>query len=335
MKKLSFLYLCMITLCISTYQTQAHTYIYRQELEECMHSPKYKAIFNKDMPESIKCLQRNIEIYKKVGFWERLIKCVFISLDVMLVTPESLPKLYAYIEGICKQEDMKVPTIFITRKKNFFNAAAQKLLTSSGAIVIGKRIILETSDEELEAIVAHEIGHIKYNHVNKQLFTQLATFLTSYFIMDTYFHSPNKLDYSLLAAIVMPMILINKSHEKEADRFAYENNKAHGIIKFFTNLQEKEKAQDNEFNRTYDLIQNAQQDVSLYDYYLHLIPAYYLAKCGHILGKAFKWIYWNTPVGPHPSNKSRIIIAEKYLEKQKSKNVNERALDLKQDQFAY
>ena len=47
-----------------------------------------------------------------------------------------------------------MPTVFITRKENFFNACAAKVLTSSGGIVIGQDLIVESSEKELEAIVA-------------------------------------------------------------------------------------------------------------------------------------------------------------------------------------
>jgi hypothetical protein len=43
---------------------------------------------------------------------------------------------------------------------------------------------------------------------------------------------------------------------------------------------------------------------------------YYLAKGGHLCGKAFGYIYHNTPLGAHPSNEARIEAAQKYLQQE-------------------
>ena len=187
--------------------------------------------------------------------------------------------------------------------------------------------MLDTSDTELEAIVAHEIGHIKHNHINKIIPLSIFNYFFVDFLLRRYTTQANL--YSLNPAHVayreirylfityflsglLTDLIINKRFEKEADEFAFKANKAEGIKLFFEHLLHKEKLQDDEFPHIYELLQESKDKVGVVDYYLLLIN-YYLTKGEHLVNKARRWLYGNTFLGAHPSHQARVNAA-RYLE---------------------
>ncbi len=223
------------------------------------------------------------------------------------------------------RNNIAMPTVFIAPDKGFFNAAAQKLFVSTGAIIIGKDIIDQTNDRQIEAIIAHEIGHIKHNHVNKILALSLAGVFAinaakKYLMTPRYFKTHNEamihglIDGYLTAvyAGIIASFIINKRFEKEADQFACENGKAEGIAEFFEYLQEKEHKQDEQFEITHQALTDSKSSLELGDYY-SLKLTYGLSKGLHVLNKGFKWLYHYTPYGAHPAPKYRVAAAQEYL----------------------
>ena len=212
-----------------------------------------------------------------------------------------------------------MPTIFVTRdvtwKQGIFNACAQKLFASSGAIVIGQKLLRETTDAELEAVVAHELGHIKYNHVNKRILLSILTIIATN-TLNGCLPSEKKLSSttSFLIKLYLPDLIINKRFEKQADEFAYKFvGKANGTIAFHENLIKRNKKYfDEDFEKTYDILQKNKPQLAILDRYL-LTTRYYLASFFNKLNKTYRWIYLNTPLGAHPSSEERIQAVKDYL----------------------
>lgn len=294
--------------------------LYHQELKTFKAMQKYKALFDKDANMSVQLIRRDIQNYTHLTWFQRFVRGAFLACDAVVVTPETMPKLYTYVEGICKQQSIDTPTIFLTRERGFFNAAAQKLLTSSGAIIIGQHLLKSVTDAELEAVVAHEIGHIRYNHVNKTMGLYWFNVLVSYELLHYITEGKDSLlnlFISLHLSSFITMFMINKKFEKQADRFAYEENgKGEGLIAFFEHIKQKNKDRDNDLSYTRTLLTTNKPTLGFYNYYLDLAPRYYCAKLGHLISKGYRWIYHNTPYGPHPSPNARIAAVKKYLEEQ-------------------
>lgn len=316
------IWLLSLLVCAGMAQADS-TYIYRQELEDFKKSPQYEVIFDKNANEALRCIQRDIENFKQLSLLQRWIRSAFLSFDSVAISSDTMPKLYAYIDSMCKKESVYTPTVFVTRQKEgFFNAAAQKLLISSGAIIIGHELLLESTDAELEAVVAHEIGHIKHNHVNKTLGIYIATAITSIISTTVYLHSCSKHDINraaikallfLIIAFNAPRFIINKNFEKEADEFAFKDmDKGDGLIEFFQSLEKRDKSYDAGFHKTYDILQKDSYKLAFYDSW-PLYGRYYLASIGHAIDDAFKWFYYNTPFGSHPSHEERIKTVKAYL----------------------
>lgn len=310
----------LLAFCAYTQSLPKSYGVYYTELKKLKKSSQTEMIFNEDANQVLSELQRDILTCKNLSTFQRFVHCAFLGLDVVVVTPETMPFLYNYIEQICNNANISVPVIFITRQDGFLNAAAQKLLLSSGGIIIGQKLVRELSDDALEAVIAHEIGHIKYNHCNKGLALLVAT-LIAYVKIIPYIVSEDDLTitryvkyialFDLLSLI--SRFLIGKRFEQEADAFAYRNNnKAAGLIEFFELYLEKENKRDKEFIITYDILQDNKKDLSMSDYYSLLIR-YYIAKYGHEYRKCLQNIYHNTFLGAHPSPEKRINAASHYL----------------------
>lgn len=310
------------------------TFNYRQEFESFKNSPRYEAIFNEDAPAILSDLQANIEIYKELSWFQRFVRSAFFALEPVVINAKTMPTLHAYIDTMCKSQGIATPTIFVTRditwKQGFFNAAAQKLLMSSGAIVIGQKMLLEVNDAELEAVVAHEIGHIKYNHINKQILITYLSMAGSAVAMNVaanHYLSPEaqrnpelavatRVYAPLLMGLFLTRLIINKQFEKQADEFAYKvMGKGEGMVEFFEDLKNRDKNYNDYFAKTYTILQESKKDLNPSDS-LGLTIDYYLASFGNKLNNAFKWLYHNTPYGAHPSHDARIEAAKNYMASQ-------------------
>lgn len=298
------------------------TYRYRDELKVLKKNPSCRIVFDKEAHERLREIERDLANFSQLNSYGRLARFMFTMSDAMIVTAETTPKLYAYIDGICKQHNMKTPVVFVSRHKSVFNAFAAKLFMSSGAILLGQKVLLEASDKEIEGVVAHEIGHIKYNHVNKQIFLNLAASVAagvtiSHVAKDRPRYQkidPSKkvLAYSIIGSMLAGL-LIGKRFEQEADEFACkENGRADGLIAFFERLKNKENKVDSDFDEIRVLLDRQSSKLDFGDSF-DLYMRYYIAKFGHNVDKAFLWLYHNTRLGAHPSHENRIKAAQRYL----------------------
>jgi len=299
--------------------------VYKDEFKVFKKSEKYKFIFDKKAPMILKNIQRDTAMCKhwKTSRWGELLVTI---LQAVIVTPETMPEFYNYIHDMCKRHNMRMPAVFVTTRKGFFNALAQKMFATSGVIIIGQDLVLETSDATLEGIVAHEMGHVKYEHINKTLalyFTLAASMvgaLRYYNVFDQKMYGMNDFvrGYSegIIASIfaqTVSQLLIGKRFEKQADEFAYkEMNRGEGLAQFFEKIQQMEKKVDQDFDDTYAFLQDSKVDIDGGDY-SNLMLRYYLAKLDHKISKGFRWLYHNTRFGPHPSPEERIKTIREYM----------------------
>lgn len=298
--------------------------IYYKELKDLKKRPEVQILFDEDAHSGLSAIQRDIMTRKELGFFQRLARFMFLGLDVIVATPDTMPKLYAYVNTVSEQGRIITPTVFVTRKKGFFNAMASKLLMSTGGIVIGQKLLHDSSDEQIEAIVAHEIGHIKHNHVNKSLALSIVTRIIASqignaIISENGTWQNNMAKYLVVTEIssMLSALIINKRFEKEADLFACQCGKSNGIVSFFEFLQKKEQQQDDEFPAVLTVLEQNKAHLSHYDYSM-LSLRYYLAKISHEYGRFVKYLYHETPLGAHPSHQARIDAAKAYLAQQQA-----------------
>jgi Zn-dependent protease with chaperone function len=291
------------------------TFTYREELQAFKDNPNYKEIFDKDYPNpNMQLFRRDIENFKHLTSLQQLASFIFVALNGIVVSPKTMPKLYAYVESISQKAHIPMPIIFITIDDGFFNAAAQKFFATSGGIIIGQKLMNELSDEALEGVVAHEIGHIKHNHVNKGLALWLVSCcIAAKTLSYTNLHSLIKVILCLKSASLTSQLVIGKKFEREADTFAYKAiNKGKGLKQAFELFQTKTDAYDATYDETLAALEANKNEMTL-ENYLGLKYNFCILKFFHAIDKGYRWLYHNTRYGPHPSNEDRIATIDAHL----------------------
>lgn len=160
------------------------------------------------------------------------------TLDQLLFSPSQLPdarkrELNALFDrmkrGIRDGKEFRIEL----RKSPRVGANAFAL--PSGIIILTDELIhLATRDEELVAVLAHEIGHVKFHHTLRHLLQNSATGLLIAAITGDIFSST-------ALASALPTVLLeakySRDFEREADWFAMEYLRAQGIAsKYFADI---------------------------------------------------------------------------------------------------
>ena len=144
----------------------------------------------------------------------------------------------------------------LSEKSNKANAALTGL-GSTRRIILADTLLQNYSDDEIEAVLAHELGHHVHKHMLKGILTQVAvTFLGFWLInlvlrfvlarewfpaLDPRLYDFANLPLIVLVATVLGIVLmpalnaISRHHERQADRYAWENTPAIGP--FITAMQ--------------------------------------------------------------------------------------------------
>lgn len=78
------------------------------------------------------------------------------------VTPQQAPDLYRIVERLCGNAGLPMPRIYITPQQTP-NAFATGRNPQHAAIAVTEGILSTLNNDELEGVLAHELGHVK-NH---------------------------------------------------------------------------------------------------------------------------------------------------------------------------
>ena len=130
---------------------------------------------------------------------------------------------------------------------------------SNKRIVFFDTLLNSLKHDEIEAVLAHELGHFKRNHIKKRIFTMalmslgglalLAWLIDQNFIYEGLGVSQVSSHMAIiLFMLVTPLItiflsplfsLMSRKHEFEADEFAAENTDANNLITALVKLYEE------------------------------------------------------------------------------------------------
>jgi STE24 endopeptidase len=172
------------------------------------------------------------------------------------ITPIEDEDLKNRIMNLSVDAGMKVENVYkFNMSKNTKKAnAAFTGLGKSKRILLGDTLLDEYSKDEIETVIAHELGHYKKKHIIKNLiFGTLFSFLTFFLIAQFYSFSLNIFGFnSVIQIAAMPLIVlwgaiigliltpvsnvISRKFEYEADNYAV---KATGKRDDFINTLEK------------------------------------------------------------------------------------------------
>ena len=91
-------------------------------------------------------------------------KIAMFSMKAHEVTPEQEPKLHEIVDRLCALADMKKPRVGVS-EMDMPNAFATGRSPSHAVICATRGLMNRLNDEELEAVLAHELSHVAHRDV--------------------------------------------------------------------------------------------------------------------------------------------------------------------------
>ena len=159
------------------------------------------------------------------------------------IIPLNDEELITRITTLSKGAGIKVENVFsFDMSKNTKKAnAAFTGLGKTKRIILGDTLLNDYSKDEIETVIAHELGHYKHKHIIKNLiFGTLSSFLTFFVISILYKNSLSWFYFESITQIAaLPLLslwamliglihspignIISRKYEYEADRYAIES----------------------------------------------------------------------------------------------------------------
>ena len=166
------------------------------------------------------------------------------------LTPIDNEELKERITALAKNAKIKVENVFkFDMSKNTKKAnAAFSGLGKTKRIILGDTLLDNFSDDEIETVIAHELGHYKKNHIVKNIvFGTVTSFLTLFLIALLYksalswfgFESITKIAALPLLAICSMLIgliqtplgnILSRKYEYQADEYAVKETGNAGVF---------------------------------------------------------------------------------------------------------
>jgi STE24 endopeptidase len=164
------------------------------------------------------------------------------------------------ISNLAKGARIKVENVFtFNMSKNTKKAnAAFTGLGKTKRIILGDTLLNNYSKNEIETVIAHELGHYKHKHILKNiLFGTVSSFLTFFVISILYKNSLSWFDFVSITQIsALPLLglwamiigliqspignILSRKYEYEADRYAIEStNKPESFISALKKLTDQ------------------------------------------------------------------------------------------------
>jgi STE24 endopeptidase len=159
------------------------------------------------------------------------------------IIPLQDEELKSRISNLAKGAGIKVENVFTfdmsknTKKAN----AAFTGLGKTKRIILGDTLLDNYTKDEIETVIAHELGHYKHKHILKNiLFGTISSFLTFYIISILYKTSLSWFDFESITQIAaLPLLslwamiigliqsplsnILSRKYEYQADRYAIES----------------------------------------------------------------------------------------------------------------
>ncbi len=284
---------------------------YLEEYKQLKENPSYQSLLDKNIHESIRILTRRLENAKSMNAWQRGMSDLLIQVvEGIIVSSNNMPHLHAYVNELCKTQSVTKPIIVIAQNEGFLSRMIQYLFAVTGTIVIGESLLKELPDCELEALIAHEIGYLKYHYIGKRTLANLCSFFAAPVVAN----GCGLGDWVGLGIIwgLAPK-LMGKIYERASDDFVCnEAGNARGLINALKRLQEKAHKEDADFDRLHEAITQSKSQVGALDYTgLHL--NYSGVRRLRKLGRFYTWLTYMLPFGEQYDPEERIKNAERYL----------------------
>lgn len=178
--------------------------------------------------------------------------------------PLNQPSLEAKIQALLKRANFQTEGIYImdgSKRSGHANA----YFTGMGKhkrIVFFDTLLKQTTEDEAEAILAHELGHYHHRHIHQQIITTFFIGFITLFILNQlmyqpiFYHSlgvaePSHAAALLLFALIIPIVSyplspliygLSRRNEYEADAYAAKQSQAQALIDALTKLYQQNAA---------------------------------------------------------------------------------------------
>ena len=159
------------------------------------------------------------------------------------ILPLNDEELKSRVNNLAKGAGIKVENVFsFNMSKNTKKAnAAFTGLGKTKRIILGDTLLNDYTKDEIETVIAHELGHYKHKHIVKNLiFGTVSSFLTFFIISILYKNSLSWFDFENITQIAaLPLLslwamiigliqspignILSRKYEYEADRYAIES----------------------------------------------------------------------------------------------------------------
>ncbi len=173
-------------------------------------------------------------------------------------TPLEEGTLKAAIEGLLARCGFKAGGLFVMdgSKRSRHSNAFFSGFGAAKRIVLYDTLIQKLAQNEIEAVLAHELGHFRHKHILKRIGTAFAVSLGFFALLGFLMHQPwffvglgvehaTPATALVLLAMAMPaftfmftplMSLSSRKHEFEADAYAAQQTSAHDLIGALTKI---------------------------------------------------------------------------------------------------
>ena len=147
-------------------------------------------------------------VYLPIALMASLIFLAYIYAPLLLgfiwrTVPLADVNLRNKLHQLAAQDNIKYKDIVVWQTESVANAAVAGIVPWSRQIFLTAALLKHFSDDEIEAIVAHEFGHVRYKHILTYLMFLIAYFL-SYAIYYIYIGQP--LESILSTSSLLPAI---------------------------------------------------------------------------------------------------------------------------------
>ena len=138
-------------------------------------------------------------------------KIALFGMGGRVVTPEEEPRLHAMIDRLCALADMPKPRVAVA-ETDMPNAFATGRSPKAAVVCATRGIMRRLSDEELEAVLAHEISHVAHRDVAVMTIASsvgmLAGLLTRVAMWSSIFSSDRENQGGALAEVAIMLVSI-------------------------------------------------------------------------------------------------------------------------------
>ncbi len=131
-------------------------------------------------------------------------------------------RLVEIVAAICRATGTRCPPVRLWKPSmGQANAMVMGVVPGTRAVLVSERLVAGMSDEQLGAVLAHEIGHVKLRHIPWIAGSLIGTSIALHAVSGAIGHPGGPGAWSLLA-IVIVIGLVSRRFERQADLFAAE-----------------------------------------------------------------------------------------------------------------